>query len=72
MRKTVGDPHQRKLQARCTAKIQKSVAFSAGIYVCVCVPIVPLFLVCLGCTHCIRGGESWLNVSFHLNGGSRR
>lgn len=30
MRKTVGDPHQRKLQARCTAKIQKSVAFSAG------------------------------------------
>ncbi|CAN0083975.1 unnamed protein product [Ectocarpus sp. 12 AP-2014] len=30
MRKNVGDPHQRKLQARCTAKIQKSVAFSAG------------------------------------------
>eukprot|EP00903_Cladosiphon_okamuranus_P014675 g13602.t1 len=30
MRKTVGDPHQQKLQARCTAKIQKSVAFSAG------------------------------------------
>ena len=34
MRKTVGDPHQRKLQARCTAKIQKSVAFSAGMHVC--------------------------------------
>lgn len=31
MRKNVGDPHQRKLQARCTAKIQKSVAFSAGV-----------------------------------------
>lgn len=30
MRKNVGDPHQKKLQARCTAKIQKSVAFSAG------------------------------------------
>lgn len=30
MRKTVGDPHQKILQARCTAKIQKSVAFSAG------------------------------------------
>ncbi|CAM9571611.1 unnamed protein product [Pylaiella littoralis] len=30
MRKNVGDPHQRKLQARCTAKIQKSVAFSGG------------------------------------------
>lgn len=30
MRKTVGDPHQRKLQARCTAKIRKSVAFSSG------------------------------------------
>lgn len=30
MRKNVGDPHQRKLQARCTAKIQKSVAFSSG------------------------------------------
>lgn len=59
MRKTVGDPHQRKLQARCTAKIKKSVAFSAGVrvrvrvFVCGCAfPFCLLFLT----LHCIRGG----------------
>lgn len=30
MRKKVGDPHQKMLQARCTAKILNTVAFSNG------------------------------------------
>lgn len=30
MRKTVGDPHQKMLQARCTAKILNSVGYGSG------------------------------------------
>ncbi len=56
MRKNVGDPHQRKLQARCTAKIQKAVAFSAGVCVCVCVCDHVHALYYLGKAHrCVFG-----------------